>query len=223
VTFTPTSPGQYTFNYVVTDVAGNVTIDTVIVGSTFTADFDLDGDVDGADLDAWEAGYGTEPNAMVGDGDEDRDGDTDGTDFLAWQQQVGSTTAVPPSSMVTLSASSVSSEAGVGAAVESNGESSAQASAIGDSSVAVQSGWWIDAPVASDGDSDRETVSRDYDAAFDAWSSPVDGSATLTAPAPMAVADGEELSDLADEDSTEDAYGDFESELDEALAAWANG
>ena len=47
--------------------------------STYAADFDLDGDVDSADLThptlGWEARYGD---------------DLDGTDFLTWQQQLGS-------------------------------------------------------------------------------------------------------------------------------------
>lgn len=51
----------------------------------FSADFDLDRDVDGDDLAQWEADYG-----LNGDSDADNDGDSDGADFLAWQQQFGS-------------------------------------------------------------------------------------------------------------------------------------
>jgi len=46
------------------------------------ADFDTDGDVDGADLSIWEAALG-----VTALGDADGDGDSDGKDFLAWQQQ----------------------------------------------------------------------------------------------------------------------------------------
>jgi uncharacterized lipoprotein YddW (UPF0748 family) len=45
------------------------------------ADFDQDGDVDGADLSLWQTEY------AAGDGaDADGDGDTDGSDFLMWQR-----------------------------------------------------------------------------------------------------------------------------------------
>ncbi len=62
------------------------------------ADFDTDGDVDGADLAIWQASFGI--NAL---GDANDDANSDGNDFLIWQQQyTGSlggvlfpTTAVP--------------------------------------------------------------------------------------------------------------------------------
>ncbi len=46
------------------------------------ADFDTDGDVDGADLTVWESSFGIGAGA-----DADGDGDSDGNDFLVWQQQ----------------------------------------------------------------------------------------------------------------------------------------
>ncbi|MBX3427914.1 MAG: hypothetical protein KF688_19700 [Pirellulales bacterium] len=49
------------------------------------ADFDEDGDVDGADLTMWQGGYGLNAN-----GDANGDGVTDGADFLVWQRQLGS-------------------------------------------------------------------------------------------------------------------------------------
>jgi hypothetical protein len=55
-----------------------------ISAPAFTADFDLDGDVDGDDLDLWTASFGVNDNA-----DADNDGDSDGADFLAWQGQIG--------------------------------------------------------------------------------------------------------------------------------------
>ncbi len=71
----------------------------------FSADFDLDGDVDHDDFTQWQGDYG-----LNGDSDADRDGDSDGDDFLAWQQQLGSShsavTAVPePASAVLVTAS----------------------------------------------------------------------------------------------------------------------
>jgi hypothetical protein len=46
------------------------------------ADFDADGDVDGADLIFWQNAYGVDSSA-----DADGDGDSDGADFLIWQRQ----------------------------------------------------------------------------------------------------------------------------------------
>jgi hypothetical protein len=53
--------------------------------STFSADFDLDFDVDGADLAMWRGAFG--PGGMA---DADGDGDSDGFDFMVWQRQLGS-------------------------------------------------------------------------------------------------------------------------------------
>jgi nitrous oxidase accessory protein NosD len=218
LTFTPNSPGQYTFNYVVTDVAGNVSVDTVIVGATFTADFDFDGDVDGDDLGNWQGGFGSQPSATPGQGDEDRDGDVDGNDFLNWQRQVGSTTAVPavPATLTSLSASS---EAATTAALES-AEDSSDALA---SPLAVQSGWWLEAPASSlDSDSDRDEAGHNYDAAFDVWSSPQGVAATQLQAAAVTAGGGDSF-ELAGDDASDEGFDAFESELDEALAAWADG
>ncbi len=51
---------------------------------SFTADFDMDGDVDEFDLAQWEGDYGGPGSDANGDGT------SNGTDFLAWQQQNGS-------------------------------------------------------------------------------------------------------------------------------------
>jgi hypothetical protein len=56
-----------------------------IGGGGFTADFNNDNMVTGADLAAWRLSFG--PSAT---GDADGDNDTDGVDFLLWQRQVGS-------------------------------------------------------------------------------------------------------------------------------------
>jgi hypothetical protein len=55
----------------------------------FPADFDDDGDVDGADLQDWRGAFGPGSGA-----DADGDGDSDGSDFLTWQRTVGSGPAV---------------------------------------------------------------------------------------------------------------------------------
>ena len=55
----------------------------------FSADFDTDGDVDGADLARWETSYGADDLA-----DADDDSDSDGLDFLAWQRQYTGSTAL---------------------------------------------------------------------------------------------------------------------------------
>ncbi|MCA9237241.1 MAG: hypothetical protein KDA44_17325, partial [Planctomycetales bacterium] len=54
--------------------------------STYSADFDRDGDVDGNDLANWQAGFGTLAGAVKADGDENNNGAVNGADFLAWQR-----------------------------------------------------------------------------------------------------------------------------------------
>jgi hypothetical protein len=58
------------------------------------ADFQEDGDVDGADLDLWADGFGASGSATHMEGDADGDGDSDGKDFLTWQRQCDGNTAV---------------------------------------------------------------------------------------------------------------------------------
>lgn len=53
------------------------------------ADFDEDGDVDGDDLDNWEANFGTVGTATHMQGDADGNKSIDGVDFLTWQRQFG--------------------------------------------------------------------------------------------------------------------------------------
>lgn len=62
-----------------------------ILASEFTADFDMDGDVDGAD--PLKEGFGRAHRREQGDADGDLD--VDGADFLAWQQQLGSVSSIP--------------------------------------------------------------------------------------------------------------------------------
>jgi hypothetical protein len=58
-------------------------------GSSQPADFNNDGQVDGADLMAWRDAFGEQAAA-----DADGDGDSDGADYLIWQQQLGNGAAV---------------------------------------------------------------------------------------------------------------------------------
>ena len=68
----------YANNSVVLSVTGT--------GPSFSADFDSNGQVNGADLAQWKGDF----SATNSGSDADGDGDSDGADFLAWQQQLGS-------------------------------------------------------------------------------------------------------------------------------------
>jgi hypothetical protein len=89
-------------NSIVSAVTGAGTgKDVVLIGLSSvvagpTGDFNSDGDVDGDDLAAWSAGFGS--GSSRAEGDSDNDGDVDGNDFLVWQQQFG--TQPPPASAV---------------------------------------------------------------------------------------------------------------------------
>ena len=54
-----------------------------------SADFDADGDVDGADFLGWQRGYKM-PNAIQTTGDADHDSDADAADLNVWSAQYGS-------------------------------------------------------------------------------------------------------------------------------------
>jgi hypothetical protein len=58
-------------------------------------DVNRDSTVDGADLGAWQATYGT-PYSQMANADLDGDFDTDGRDFLLWQRAVGNAGAAGP-------------------------------------------------------------------------------------------------------------------------------
>jgi len=122
-TFTGIDDHTYGFYSVATDNVGHVEGPPSVADATIrvdrppSADFDADGDVDGADLLTWQRGLGTSgPNATqaVGDAnydlivdagdlsiwrtalatpppwaDFDVDGDIDGADFLLWQRGLG--------------------------------------------------------------------------------------------------------------------------------------
>ena len=132
--------------------------------STFTADFDRDGDVDGADLGNWKAGYGTQPNARVEDGDEDRDGDVDGNDFLNWQRQVGRT--------VFTTAASATAVAAVAAplAVAFADDAAPAAAELEAAPLAgrASGGWWLEMTSNGAGKRSEAKSTHRLDAAFEA-------------------------------------------------------
>lgn len=57
------------------------------VANPLAADFDEDGDVDHADLAAWQNSFGMTAGAAHHQGDANGDGKVDGRDFLTWQRQ----------------------------------------------------------------------------------------------------------------------------------------
>jgi hypothetical protein len=83
----PTMPAGLLFDVV---YLPNLVRLVVVEAPIYSADFDLDGDVDGDDLTVWKNSVGPADGA-----DADNDGDSDGADFLAWQRQFGSVPAVP--------------------------------------------------------------------------------------------------------------------------------
>ena len=54
------------------------------------ADFDADGDVDGADFLAWQRGLGLTSGASRAQGDSNADGDVDRFDLAVWKVQFAS-------------------------------------------------------------------------------------------------------------------------------------
>jgi hypothetical protein len=71
-----------------TDIGWSVT-----APSFNSADFNLDGTVNGPDLAVWKTAFGATTGANA-----DGDGDTDGNDFLLWQRRLGKVGAVAPTS-----------------------------------------------------------------------------------------------------------------------------
>lgn len=64
---------------------------SVVAPSFNSADFNLDGTVNGPDLAIWKTAYGT---TTAGNADADGDTDTDGNDFLLWQRRLGHVGAI---------------------------------------------------------------------------------------------------------------------------------
>ncbi|HYO25704.1 MAG TPA: pre-peptidase C-terminal domain-containing protein [Lacipirellulaceae bacterium] len=61
------------------------------------ADFNHDGEVDGDDLAAWRAGYGTPSGATHSQGDANADGRVDASDFVVWQRRLSAPPPLSPS------------------------------------------------------------------------------------------------------------------------------
>ncbi|MBA3480197.1 MAG: hypothetical protein H0T51_00145, partial [Pirellulales bacterium] len=94
-------PGNYTATIAatLTDSFGNALVTETpfsfqVIG-TASADFDGDGDADGADFLAWQRGLGIlSPDGTKTDGDADNDGDVDGDDLAVWRNQFESGVAI---------------------------------------------------------------------------------------------------------------------------------
>lgn len=73
------------------DVSGSVVANSsfAVLLNPLPGDFDGDGDVDGDDLDLWQASVGVDAGA-----DANGDGTTDGDDFVLWQRNAGTTPPV---------------------------------------------------------------------------------------------------------------------------------
>lgn len=79
------------------DAVGNLYVTFLGSGEVFRlktdalipGDFDADGDVDAADMEYWNNGFGMAAGATYDNGDADGDGDVDGQDYLVWQQNFG--------------------------------------------------------------------------------------------------------------------------------------
>jgi hypothetical protein len=63
---------------------GTAYFDNFRVWEPLPGDFDIDGNVDGADLAVWKTAF-----TATAQGDADFDGDSDGADFLLWQRNLG--------------------------------------------------------------------------------------------------------------------------------------
>src|SRR5690606_32605308 len=66
-------------------------------------DFDMDGDIDGADFVAWQTNFPSASNALPFHGDADFDGDVDGEDYIIM------ITSVPEPTTAVLAAISLTS------------------------------------------------------------------------------------------------------------------
>jgi hypothetical protein len=71
----------------------NIRLEGIVV--PVTGDFDLDGDVDGADFVAWQSNFPKASGATLAQGDADGDFDVDGADFVVWQTNFPTTPAIP--------------------------------------------------------------------------------------------------------------------------------
>ena len=90
---TPIPQGATFFiRWVPLNIAGandGLAIDDFSLTTNPTADFDLDGDVDGADFLRWQRGAGTHSGASISVGDANRDGAVDALDLTLWRGLFG--------------------------------------------------------------------------------------------------------------------------------------
>jgi hypothetical protein len=109
--YTPSTNGNHTFVAIAEYNSGGQTrytskyVTAFYLGAPTAAergDFDENGVVNGDDLAAWSADYGTSGPGLS---DADGDGDADGADFMIWQRHVGASslhTLAPEPSAATL-------------------------------------------------------------------------------------------------------------------------
>ncbi|MBA3483780.1 MAG: hypothetical protein H0T51_18405 [Pirellulales bacterium] len=74
-------------------IVDNLVVEQLVVTPTEDADFDGDGDVDGADFLTWQRGLGAAGD--LADGDADGDMFVDGDDLVIWREQFGPGAATP--------------------------------------------------------------------------------------------------------------------------------
>jgi hypothetical protein len=90
-------PGER-LNFIV-DPKSNASHDLIQLTVTIKvlpADFDSDGEVDGADFVTWQTHFPTASGATEATGDANGDGDVDGDDFTMWQSDFRTTLALAP-------------------------------------------------------------------------------------------------------------------------------
>jgi len=109
--FDPTQVANFGFDFFLQS-GSNASVSTPIVleidnisAIPYSADFDQDSDIDGADFLTWQRNFGT--GTTFGQGDANSNGSIDGEDLLVWQQQFGTSpipgaVAVPEPSTVAL-------------------------------------------------------------------------------------------------------------------------
>jgi hypothetical protein len=73
--------------------AGNDVVLNLVAGVNETADFDSDGDVDGADFLTWQRNVSKNTGATLSIGDANNDQAVDGDDLVVWKDQFGSSAA----------------------------------------------------------------------------------------------------------------------------------
>jgi hypothetical protein len=79
---------QFTYSTIFGDVITGV-VEYFSAPDPSNADFDADGDVDGADFLRWQRGFGT--GTTLAQGNADGDGDVDAADLAIWKNQFGTT------------------------------------------------------------------------------------------------------------------------------------